>query len=108
MYDVSVWSLKTGNRFSPIVPKKLCSALLFLGVSRSDGLVFRHLVLRRAAAGIVASGFTVLCRWPSSGCRLCVAMRCVLLVVVPWGCMARSTGSFGLLNHFLMFCTLSR
>ena len=56
-------------------------------------------------AGIFASDFSVVCMWPSFGCRLCVAMRgpCALLVVVPWGCMARSTGSFGLLNHFLMF-----
>ena len=48
---VCLYGVSTGNRFSPIVPKKLCGALLFCGVSRSDGLVFRHLVLRRAAAG---------------------------------------------------------
>ena len=108
MYDVSVWTLKLEIGFLPLFLRSFAAICCFLGLSRSYGLVFRHLVLRRAAAGIVASGFTVVCRWPSSGCRLCVTMRCVLLVVVPWGCMARSTESFGFLNHLLMFCMMSR
>jgi len=82
---------------------KLCSALLFYG---NLGLMVWFFVTWCCGvlwAGVVASDFSVVCRWPSFGCRLCVVMRCpsVLLVVVPWGCMA---GSSGLLNHLLMFC----
>ena len=72
---MSVWSLKLEIGFIPLFLRSFCSALLFFWVSRSDGLVFRHLMLRCAAAGIVASGFSVVCRWPSSGCRLCTVME---------------------------------
>ena len=64
MYDVSVWSLKLEIGFLPLFLRSFVALCCFFGLSRSDGLVFRHLVLRRAAAGIVASGFTVVCRWP--------------------------------------------
>ena len=37
----------------------LCGAVLFCGISRSDGLVFHHLVLWCAAG---ASDFSVVCR----------------------------------------------
>ena len=83
MYDVSVWSLKLEIGFLPSFLRSFVALCCFLAYLDLTVFVFRHLVLRRAAAGIVVSGFTVVCRWPSSGCRLCVATRCVLLVVVP-------------------------
>ena len=75
MYDVSVCSLKLEIGFLPLFLRSFCIALLFFGLSGSDGLVIRHLLLRRAAARSVSSGFTLVCRWPSSGCRLWLVME---------------------------------
>ena len=76
MYEVSVWSLKLEIGFLPLFLRSYVALCFFL--SRSDGLVFRHLVLWCAAAGIVASGFTVVCRWPSFGCRLYTVIEFLL------------------------------
>ena len=54
MYDVCVWSLKLEIGFLPLFLRSFVALCCFFGLSRSDGLVFRHLVLRRAAARIVA------------------------------------------------------
>ena len=59
MYDVSVWSLKLEIGFLLLFLRSfvaLCLLLLLLLLlSRSDGLVFRHLVLRCAACPAVTA-----------------------------------------------------
>ena len=57
MYDVSVWSLTLEIGFLPLFLRSFvalcCCFFIFFGLSRSDGLVFHHLVLRRGLSPLV-------------------------------------------------------